>query len=141
MSLADFAEPLGIGRSYLSKLESGDSKNPSQPLLDSICNTYAVRHEWLITAKEPVFVSAALNEQAAKGKLSPPEAGGFNRDEREQIEALTVARVVLGANPSPAQLASSLAEILHQPPGKLSLTVKIGAILAQELRHQLKQRG
>ena len=58
-----FAEKLGITRSAVQKLESGEN-NPSDALVKLIAVTYHVNYDWLLTGEGDQYVEADTVEQA-----------------------------------------------------------------------------
>lgn len=49
----EFAAKIGIGKSALSRIESGVN-NPSEQTLKLICSEYNVRRDWLLSGEEPM---------------------------------------------------------------------------------------
>jgi transcriptional regulator with XRE-family HTH domain len=61
LSLRKFAAPIGVGFSYIGKLERGDESNPSEPFIASLCAAYNVNRHWLETGKgEPYLQQSSL---------------------------------------------------------------------------------
>src|ERR1039458_1332797 len=67
LTLEALARRLGITRSYLSKLGTGSSDNPSQPLMSMICQTYGVSRVWLLNGRGQPFEAEYLNRAAEVG--------------------------------------------------------------------------
>ena len=53
MSQQQFADQLSITRQYIALLES-DKREPSPLLIDSLCQKFQVRREWLELGHEPM---------------------------------------------------------------------------------------
>jgi transcriptional regulator with XRE-family HTH domain len=71
LSMEQFGFNCGIGRAYLSQLESGKRSNPSRDLIDQIVLIYGVREEWLIAGRGDPFVSPQTNKLAIRGEPLP----------------------------------------------------------------------
>jgi len=71
MSLEDFATPLSVGASYLSKLERGASTNPSPMLLDVICRNFYTNRVWLLEGQGKPFLVEEYNAIAASKEFIP----------------------------------------------------------------------
>ena len=54
LTLEKFAEPLGVNKSAVSRLESGVNNLTDQMIL-AICRTYNVNEEWLRNGNGPIF--------------------------------------------------------------------------------------
>ena len=61
LSLQEFGDRCGVGRSYVSKLESGASRNPSLELTNKVCQEFGVRSEWLLSGTSDPFVEAEVS--------------------------------------------------------------------------------
>lgn len=55
LSMEDFGKRLGVGRSTISRLESG-SNNLTEQMIKSICREYNVDYMWLTTGKGEMFI-------------------------------------------------------------------------------------
>ena len=53
MSQQQFADQLSITRQYIALLES-DKREPSPLLIDSLCQKFQIRREWLVLGHEPM---------------------------------------------------------------------------------------
>lgn len=80
---SQFAEPLGIDRSYVAALEKG-SRQPSETLIKFISLQYGVPVTWLKTGEGEMFISpeeAIRNQMARFGKQAIIEAfTGFMKE-------------------------------------------------------------
>ena len=77
-TLAKFAEPLGVQKAAISKLENSQVSLTEQ-MANSICREYGVNKDWLLTgkgdmdvAKEPIPLDAELQQLVDKMLLSSP---------------------------------------------------------------------
>ena len=61
MSQQQFADKLSITRQYVALLES-DKRDPSPLLIDSLCQKFAVRREWLELGHEPMYAADLARE-------------------------------------------------------------------------------
>lgn len=59
-SQQDFANKLSITRQYVALLES-DKRDPSPLLIDSLCQKFQVRREWLMFGDNPMQVADMPN--------------------------------------------------------------------------------
>lgn len=62
-SQQDFADKLSITRQYVALLES-DKRDPSPLLMDSLCQKFQVRREWLEFGDEPMELKDMANADA-----------------------------------------------------------------------------
>ena len=60
MSQQEFADKLSITRQYIALLES-DKRDPSPILIDSLCQKFQIRREWLEFGHEPMKASELEN--------------------------------------------------------------------------------
>lgn len=79
----EFARTLKIDQSYVTKLISGDN-NPSDRLVDDICDKYNVNKNWLLTGKGPIFIELDREDEIISwaGALVKPS----NTDDKEFIK-------------------------------------------------------
>ena len=79
----EFARTLKIDQSYVTKLISGDN-NPSDRLVDDICDKYTVNKTWLLTGKGPIFIELDREDEIISwaGALAKPS----NTDDKEFIK-------------------------------------------------------
>ena len=73
-SQQEFADKLSISRQYVALLESG-RREPSPVLMDSLCQKFQVRREWLETGKLPRYPEEVQNGPEA---LIPDLVGILN---------------------------------------------------------------
>ena len=85
-SQEEFGKRIGVGRSSISKLESGEN-NPSDQTILLICNTFNVNEDWLRTGEGEMFKPLSRSETIAKfaGELMKDEDDSFRR---QLVEAL-----------------------------------------------------
>lgn len=86
LSQEEFGKRIGVGRSSISKLESGEN-NPSDQTILLICNTFNVNEDWLRTGEGEMFKPLSRSETIAKfaGELMKDEDDSFRR---QLVEAL-----------------------------------------------------
>ena len=60
-SQQQFADKLSITRQYVALLES-DKREPSPLLIDSLCQKFGVRREWLELGHEPMYSADLASE-------------------------------------------------------------------------------
>ena len=68
LTMKQFAEPLGLSESAISRIESG-SANPSDGALRLICAVYGINYDWLLTGSgdmQAVDPDAIIEELAAQ---------------------------------------------------------------------------
>ena len=63
-SLEAFGAEIGYDKSYLSRLESGRSGNPSAKFLDALCSKLLVSREWLLRGYGDPFLEGAVENVA-----------------------------------------------------------------------------
>lgn len=59
----DFGKRIGIGKTSVSKLETGENK-PSDQTIMLICREFNVNEEWLRDGIEPMFIKTSPYERA-----------------------------------------------------------------------------
>lgn len=64
LSQEEFGRPLGVKRSSVCLIESGE-RNVSNQVLVAICREYNVNEEWLRNGSGDMFVDLSRQEQAA----------------------------------------------------------------------------
>ena len=64
-----FAEKIGISRTALQKLQSGEN-NPSEQTIRAICSEFNVRRQWLEEGIEPMYVPEAEDDLLIEEALS-----------------------------------------------------------------------
>lgn len=62
MTQTAFANKIGISRTALQKLQSGEN-NPSEQTIRAICREFSIRRQWLEEGVEPMFVPEAEDDQ------------------------------------------------------------------------------
>ena len=70
----EFAEKLGISVSNISSYEAG-RRNPSDAVINLICEKFSVNKEWLETGKGEMFIQKAENEKIAEFLADVLKAG------------------------------------------------------------------
>ena len=60
MSQQEFADKLSITRQYVALLES-EKRDPSPLLIDSLCQKFGIRREWLEFGHEPMKAAEMVN--------------------------------------------------------------------------------
>lgn len=70
LSMEKFGERIGITRSSVCKLESGEN-NPSEQTIKLICKEFGINKDWLLTGKGEPTIEASQEERYAinVGKL------------------------------------------------------------------------
>lgn len=75
----EFAEKLGISVSNISSYEAG-RRNPSDAVINLICEKFSVNKEWLETGKGEMFIQKTENEKIAEFLADVLKAG--EKDQR-----------------------------------------------------------
>lgn len=70
----EFAEKLGISVSNISSYEAG-RRNPSDAVINLICEKFSVNKEWLETGKGEMFIQKTENEKIAEFLADVLKAG------------------------------------------------------------------
>lgn len=65
LSQEEFAKRIGIGKTAVSKIESGEN-NPSEQTIMLICSNFAVNEIWLRTGEGEMFHPISRREQIAR---------------------------------------------------------------------------
>ena len=61
---ADFAKELGLTKNYISLIETG-KRAPASSTIKTICKTYNVNEDWLLTGEGEMFVDTSEEEELA----------------------------------------------------------------------------
>jgi transcriptional regulator with XRE-family HTH domain len=64
-SMEAFGAEIGFDKSYLSRLERGESGSPSSRFIDAVCSKYPISREWLMEGKGDPMPKGAV-ENATK---------------------------------------------------------------------------
>lgn len=80
-SQQDFADKLSITRQYVALLES-DKRDPSPLLVDSLCQKFGIRREWLIFGDLPKYAQDTPAEDAALASVISAMAGQSENKKR-----------------------------------------------------------
>ena len=75
----EFAEKLGISVSNISSYEAG-RRNPSDAVINLICEKFSINKEWLETGKGEMFIQKTENEKIAEFLADVLKAG--EKDQR-----------------------------------------------------------
>lgn len=85
LSLNELSTILGLARSYLSRLESGERLNPSLEVLEKLCAFYGLNRDWLIEGTGRML--ATLDPKQATERfvksLAPTVSAGSEEDLRK----------------------------------------------------------
>lgn len=76
LTMEKFGKRLGVGKTAISKIESGE-RSVTDQMVKSICREFHVREEWLRSGDEPMFLpepSGILEELTEAYKLNDFEA-------------------------------------------------------------------
>lgn len=64
LTLEKFGDPLGVGKTAISKIENGEN-NLTDQMIVSICREYNVNEEWLRTGEGEMFKKLTPQEEVA----------------------------------------------------------------------------
>lgn len=64
LTLEKFGDPLGVGKTAISKIENGEN-NLTDQMIISICREYNVNEEWLRTGEGEMFRKLTPQEEVA----------------------------------------------------------------------------
>lgn len=64
LTLEKFGDPLGVGKTAISKIENGEN-NLTDQMIISICREYNVNEEWLRTGDGEMFKKLSPQEEVA----------------------------------------------------------------------------
>lgn len=80
LTLEKFGDPLGVGKTAISKIENGERGLTDQMII-SICREYDVNETWLRTGEGEMFIPMTRDEQieAFMGDVLRSEAPDFRR--------------------------------------------------------------
>ena len=69
----EFGKPIGVGRSSIAKLESGEN-NPSNQTIELICSKFNVNPEWLKDGADvPMFLEVADDDEILIARIMAGE--------------------------------------------------------------------
>ena len=137
LTLAEFGTQIGVGRSYLSKLENGKRQNVSAQFLRSVCEKFDVWDVWLESGQGEPFRYRHLNELAESGPVRQGREMLPHEKRAVFTDALITAGGYLEFGFSLKQLADALVQNLQNRQFDPSLRLEVARILALELAAQL----
>ena len=62
LTLEKFGKPLGVGKTAISKIETGEN-NLTDQMIISICREYNINEDWLRTGEGEMFKERSLSEE------------------------------------------------------------------------------
>lgn len=77
LTLEKFGDPLGVGKTAISKIENGEN-NLTDQMIVSICREYNVNEEWLRTGNGEMFKKLTPQEEVASYVSDLLEDGADN---------------------------------------------------------------
>jgi len=113
LTLQAFADQVLYDKSYISRLESGSSLNPSARFLTAVASRFGVSFAWL---ESGLGTAKAEPEAAAPQSKLPEEETDFLNEFLERFEAVEFLRILAGHSSMP-QLLKASTELMG--PGKL----------------------
>src|SRR5260370_42190154 len=60
LTLTAFSAQIGYNKSYLSRLESGDSANPTERFIEAVCGKFMIFRDWLTAGKGAPVIPGAI---------------------------------------------------------------------------------
>lgn len=114
-SLEAFGAEIGYDKSYLSRLESGKTSNPSVEFIEAVCSKFLVSRPWLESGTGNPFVADATTPVDWKKIMSHMSltAKGFHYVEKE-MSTVSVISILLRGLPLRDQMHKVL-EIIDNP--------------------------
>ena len=143
LSLETMARRLAITTSYLSKLETGKSENPSELLLSMICQTYSVRRDWLMRGDGSPFEAEFLNRAAETGKVTDwkgPPIPLTIQERAKELGLFIAALLMAGGQESSDFLMKTLRQVLSNPLALPAVTVEVARLVAEQLEFALRTK-
>ena len=130
-SIEAFGVEIGFDKSYLSRLERGESENPSVRFIDAVCSKYPVSREWLTQGKgDPLPTDAVANATRAVDWAKISSHMSLAAKTMESVEGelstIEVLRLIMRDMPTKERLKKSL-EVMEHPsiqPGAKPLWIK-----------------
>jgi transcriptional regulator with XRE-family HTH domain len=139
LSLEAFGHRLGVGRSYLSRLENGERENPSGLLVAMACHAYNVRQDWLLRGDGKPFEVEYLNRAAAAGKITGREPPWpITLEERAKSLGEFLGCLLMAGNRSKQSLAAALTDVLANPLALPAVTIEVARVLSAQLHSHLR---
>ncbi len=115
LTLEAFGAAIGYDKSYLSRLESGKTANPSADLIVSVCNKFMVLEEWLLSGKgQPVMEDAIVrvSSEVDGSNLVPRVRMAINME--SELGTVQVIRLLMKDLPPPERLKKGT-ELMGDP--------------------------
>jgi transcriptional regulator with XRE-family HTH domain len=120
LSLEAFGAAIGYDKSYLSRLESGKTANPSAAFIESVCNKFMILRDWLLAGKgQPVMEDAIVK---LAGEIDPSRLVsrvGMAIAMEWELDTVQVIRLLMKDLPLPERLTKGT-ELLRDPSIKAS---------------------
>lgn len=98
-SLARLGDETSYDKSYISRLESGKSENPSVKFLDKFCKALTVDRDWLLTGKGQPFASQSTQAPAGEPGLESLYSDPLAEPMADYLHVLQVLRVLMDGLP------------------------------------------
>jgi transcriptional regulator with XRE-family HTH domain len=138
LTLDEFGERVGVGRSYISKLENGHRLNVSENFLRALCFDCFVNRDWILNGAGEPFTWDHLNETANKGYITFPPKPPENARKAAFFEALVPAGMAISASEKIEDLAQFMS---HIPFFHEDSRVEFIHILTEELNARISWRN
>ena len=120
LSLEAFGAAIGYDKSYLSRLESGKTANPSADFIESVCNKFMVLRDWLLAGKGQPGMEDAIVKLAGEIDWSRIVSRvGMAIAMESQLDTVQVVRLLMKDLALPERLTKGT-ELLRDPSIKAS---------------------
>ena len=115
LSLEAFGAAIGYDKSYLSRLESGKTANPSADFIESVCNKFMVLRDWLLAGKgQPVMQDAIVRVSSEVDGSSLVPRVGMAIGMESELGTVQVVRLLMKDLPPPERLKKGT-ELMGDP--------------------------
>ena len=114
LTLEAFGAAIGYTKSYLSRLESGKTANPSAAFIESICNKFMVLRDWLLAGKGQPVMEDAIVKLASEIDPRVVSRPGMAMSMESELDTVQVVRLLMKDLPLSARLKKGT-DLLSDP--------------------------
>jgi transcriptional regulator with XRE-family HTH domain len=130
-SMEAFGAEIGFDKSYLSRLERGESEGPSSRFIDAVCSKYPISREWLTQGTGQALPTGAVDNATkavdwANISSHMSLAAKTMESVEGELSTVEVLRLIMRDMPLKERIKKSL-EVMQHPsiePGAKPLWVK-----------------
>lgn len=142
LTMAEFGARIGVGKGYISKLESGKSSKTSEQFIFLVCREFHVSRDWLLAGTGKPFSWDHLNELTeGSGAITLAPIVPLDEARTAFVDALFPAGITIQFSPTVESLAASLGNESARQMFRPAVRDEIKRILMDELAAKIAIRS